>query len=376
MSGKRITVALEHRFYSCDGALYTKLAFPYDYWADYLSYFDSVNIVARVQQVSSVGSGMARVDGPRVSFVPVPHYIGIRQFVIAFPQLVYRLFSIARSENAFILRSGNISNILWLGLILFRRPYLREYPGNVYEGVTGLVGNHFSTRCLAHFLDAVASIQGRFSKANSFVSEYVRDLYSSQRPGFIFSSFRVGELGEPKAYYSTRKDGFRVISVGRLEFEKGHSSLIEAVGEVPGLQLTIVGDGRRRAVLESYDTKKSVDFLGAITDRAELFDLLRRSDLFVLPSLTEGMPRSLLEAMALGLPCIASRVGGIPEILPERCLFSPGSVREIVDLMASLQTNEALRKELGSRNRQFVVEKFGEEKMRSRKVEFWSCVHE
>src|SRR5690606_21435722 len=116
-------------------------------------------------------------------------YIGPRDFLKKLPSLILKSITLPIYNGHFILRSGNITNILWPSVILFRRPYLREYPGNIKEGIIGFAGESFKTKVIANVADLIARLQGRFSKANSFVSNYCCDLYASQKPSYIFSSF-------------------------------------------------------------------------------------------------------------------------------------------------------------------------------------------
>jgi len=82
-----------------------------------------------------------------------------------------------------------------------------------------------------------------------------------------------------------------------------------------------------------------VEFRGRISDRKKIFDILRSSNLMVLPTRMEGLPRTIIEAMAVGLPCISTPVAGIPELLDEKYLFDPddykGFANEIIRLMDS-----------------------------------------
>jgi glycosyltransferase involved in cell wall biosynthesis len=115
----------------------------------------------------------------------------------------------------------------------------------------------------------------------------------------------------------------RLLFVGRLAIEKGLNYLVDAVSlcktEGLDLELTIVGDGDERKLLESLVEKQNlqhfVDFKGFIPLGEALQAVYRRADVFVLPSTSEGMPKVLLEAMANGLVVIASRVGGIPTLV-------------------------------------------------------------
>ncbi len=111
--------------------------------------------------------------------------------------------------------------------------------------------------------------------------------------------------------------------VGRLAPTKGLPHLIEAFSmvkkDLPLAQLVLLGNGPSRAELEQQASKTScrdsIHFLG---HKDNIEQLYRAMDIFVLSSVAEGMPRAILEAMAAGVPCIATEVGGIPEILPNR----------------------------------------------------------
>ena len=128
-----------------------------------------------------------------------------------------------------------------------------------------------------------------------------------------------------RAQLGMAPDTFLVGTVGRLMPIKGLEYLIEAFAQFHrrrGAQeskLVIVGDGPLRAALEqcaeSHGVSRQVEFLGMRTD---VYNLMRAFDAFVLSSLHEGVPMVLLEAMALGVPIVASRVGGVPEILEDR----------------------------------------------------------
>lgn len=107
-----------------------------------------------------------------------------------------------------------------------------------------------------------------------------------------------------------------VLAVGRLSHEKGQAHLIRALATCQQpLRLVIVGDGPDRGALERLArvqrADRSVIFAGMTPDVAPFYAM---ADVFALPSLTEGSPNALLEAMACGLPVVATRVGGVPEI--------------------------------------------------------------
>jgi len=118
---------------------------------------------------------------------------------------------------------------------------------------------------------------------------------------------------------------------------KGPDVLIDSVGIClqAGLDIhaVIVGDGTYRAKMEARcrarGLQDKVKFTGQLSSAGEVRNQLDQADLFVLPSRTEGLPRAMLEAMARGLPCIGTTVGGIPELLLPEDLVAPGDANAL-----------------------------------------------
>jgi glycosyltransferase involved in cell wall biosynthesis len=116
----------------------------------------------------------------------------------------------------------------------------------------------------------------------------------------------------------------RILFVGRLSPEKGVQYLLQAMqvihGKIPDAKLAIVGYGVEGRGLEelaaSLGIRECVDFVGKVPHE-RIPDYMQQADVFVLPSLSEGLPVVILEAMASGLPIIATRVGGLPDIIEE-----------------------------------------------------------
>jgi len=105
-------------------------------------------------------------------------------------------------------------------------------------------------------------------------------------------------------------------AIGRLDRQKGFATLIEAMARLKGgpLRCVILGDGPERARLEALIRRHHLEgSVWLVGEKSEIPSWLSAFDLYCLPSLWEGLPNSLLEAMALGLPVIASRVDGVPE---------------------------------------------------------------
>lgn len=150
--------------------------------------------------------------------------------------------------------------------------------------------------------------------------------------------------------------------VGRLSLEKGVEHLLDAFalhsGASPNSRLLVVGDGPSRPGLERQAIDRGVGsrvvFTGFRTDTDVWYSAL---DAFVLPSLTEGTPMALLEAMNHGVPAIASAVGGVPAVLTDGAnglLVPPGDVARLAAAMETLAASSSLRRTLAEAGAQTV----------------------
>ena len=160
----------------------------------------------------------------------------------------------------------------------------------------------------------------------------------------------------------------RMVCVGRLSAEKGHAGLLEAMAALapdwPDLRLTLVGDGPEEAALKARATRlgltEKVAFTGRLDEAATLAQVAA-SDMLVLPSFMEGLPIVLMEAMALGVPVVASRVAGIPELVIEGetgLLFDPANWAALGAAVARLAGDPALGARLAGAARAKIAAEF------------------
>jgi glycosyltransferase involved in cell wall biosynthesis len=160
----------------------------------------------------------------------------------------------------------------------------------------------------------------------------------------------------------------RFVTVGRLSPEKGQVGLLRALSQLlqDGLDvnLTIVGDGPMRITIEreidALGLSKRVVLAGAVEEREALAEIAR-GDIFILPSLMEGLPVVLMEALALAKPVIAPGVAGIPELVKDGesgMLFKPGDWNELKNCMLRLANDPNLCARLGRNGRERVEAEF------------------
>jgi glycosyltransferase involved in cell wall biosynthesis len=243
-------------------------------------------------------------------------------------------------------------------------------------------GRHFPEKKIVVFFDKKAiKLTDRLVCVSEDLSRYMADkvkvpknrievikngiMLENYKPRWITSSYPL------RNKYGIPEDAKVLVSVGRLETVKGQKYLIEAfeklVGRHKNIFLWIIGDGSLRGDLFSYvksqELENSVFFTGNVNN---VTDYLRESDVFILPSLSEGTPMALLEAMASGLTIVATRVGE-NEIALEHgragFLIPPGSVEELRSIIISILENSKKSREMGEEAHKLAYQKFSSKRM-------------
>ena len=178
-------------------------------------------------------------------------------------------------------------------------------------------------------------------------------------------------LAQLKAEFAIPDGCLVLTSVGRLVEQKGHQYVISALQilakERYPLVLVLVGEGPLQAFLKQHAEKlgvaESVRFVGFRTDVREILCI---TDIFVLPSLNEGFPLTLLEAMAAGKPIVATRVTGCTEAIVHQqtgLLCNPASPDQLAEEILFLLTDPSQRAEMGRRAREAALENFDQRVM-------------
>lgn len=155
-------------------------------------------------------------------------------------------------------------------------------------------------------------------------------------------------------------------AVGRLVEAKGYAHLIRGIAGIndKDQHCLIVGGGRLHSELTALilrlGERERIHLLG-FRDRMEALKIIKAADIFLMPSVTEGTPIALLEAAALSRPIVASRVGGIPDIVSHgkhALLVQPGNELEIADAIQKLYAQPDLARDLGKRAHDHIIENY------------------
>jgi glycosyltransferase involved in cell wall biosynthesis len=187
---------------------------------------------------------------------------------------------------------------------------------------------------------------------------------------YLSPSFYRGEVTSTLLSFLGRKgvEGRAVVTfVGRLAAPKDPLTLLQAIQKVPDCKMLIVGDGPLRRELEGFIQQNGLGervLLVGASDRIP--EILAASDIFVLSSYWEGLPLVIIEAMLAGLPVVATRVGGVPELIEEGVtglLVPPGNPVELARALRALLDDESLRRRMGEAGKKRALELFTLDRM-------------
>lgn len=336
----RALIAVDAQLYRLkDGSIWTPSIYGYDFWRRYLQVFDSIVVAARVMDVEDkkIVENYLRSDGEAVSFSALPFARGAKQYIQKWFRFMHSASKACENIQCAVIRLPSIpasfvEHYIWKKKI----PYALEVvvdPQNAYpKGV-------IQTVLMRHLKKTVMRANGV-----SYVTQFA---LQKQYP--CYARVHGADSHHFESYYSTivlRKDYFapardyhkhsgpyRIIHVANNMNNdiKGHDILIKAVAKLRScgeeVEVCFVGDGTKRREFEQLakdlGIQDYVEFTGLLSSAAKVREKLLQSDLFVFPTKAEGLPRVIIEAMAVGLPCISTPVNGIPELLKHEFLLDP-----------------------------------------------------
>jgi glycosyltransferase involved in cell wall biosynthesis len=370
------------RFYNRSKALVN-----YEHLLRYRSYVSDVVIVLRCKKSDTIDPSWFRIDGEGVSVAPIPDPETPFSAFLQLPAISLAVLRAIKSCDRYYLKFPEpAATIVCLFLLLLRKKYAVEVVASSKEGILFAKKGMPFVRLYAGLFDFLTKFLVKRAHCATYVSNYLRKRYPTKRRDheWVFSSAELDDetIGSPRSVESFRTEPFKVFCVGRMSKEKGHIYLVRAFKKVlditsKSVELHMVGDGPERNRLESeakhLGIGSSVHFHGYIKRGSELFSLLDEAHLFIMPSLTEGMGRCLIEAMARGLPCIGSRVGGIPEYLDVDALFPSGNAEAIAAKIIPLLADSEKLAQMSRRNFEF-SKAFRPDALQVVKEDFWRIV--
>lgn len=348
------------KFSKCDGKFYHVTFKNKLIQERYLSVFESILIFASEERDNSVVPTDGECSsGDNIVINPSNYYFNGAD---AFNPLIVKKCKreiedvLSKVDCAIIRLPSNIG--IWACEICERKnfPYLVEVVGNVYDSMMTYAKY---TRVLANSKQKEMKLAIEKAKYAIYVSkEYLQNIYPMSGVSTNCSNVCLGVVEDSILHNRQRKIKtkktvekklpIKLCTCGGIDLKyKGHKYVFEAMRllkEKDGIicKYYIAGSGSKKMLqkeAEKRNLEEQVIFTGQLKHE-EVYDLIDNCDIYIQPSLTEGLPRALIEGMSRACPCIGSNVGGIPELLYPDLLFTPRDSKEIASKIKYAMENE------------------------------------
>lgn len=341
-----IVFAYDGDFKFFEGVYYSSGGFPHTNWLRYLAFSDNLIVAARASSVDARPKNAVISSIEKMSLIRVPSISGPAKLLKNYESAKKILRSAIVSADLIVVRLPSEIGLLAADLCrAMGKPYAVELVGDVKEAFRGhgsLAGKIYSP--IAH---------GRTKKivlhapACIYVTEkYLQKIYPCRGVTAHASNVQL-VLTEPDIveervrYRSGRRIGHAFGLIGSLKSDyKGVDVALKALKVLVDrghlVTLRVLGDGDASRYIEMasmLEVSHLVSFDGTRSSPNEVYRWLDELSYYMQPSKTEGLPRSLIEAMSRGLPALGSDRGGIPELLQEDCVFQALDSIALADVM-------------------------------------------
>jgi glycosyltransferase involved in cell wall biosynthesis len=283
------------------------------------------------------------------------------------PRMIFQARRIVLEHGINIVQThGYKAHVVGFFLRLFcRRPWICFSHGYIYSNLKMRLYNWIDRSVLLRCADRVVTVSGSMRAMlirNGVREEKIRLIYNAIDPTEAEPTTAASEV---KRRHGIAADQKVIGVIGRLNPEKGQWLFLRAMEKTirscPDVKALLIGDGQDQAMLERYCRENGlgdhVVFLGYQENIADYYQVL---DLLVLPSLSEGLPNAVLEAMSFGIPVLATSVGGVPEIIQNGngMMVPPNDPEVLSERMVELLKNDSLRRAIGLKGKSSLYPRF------------------
>lgn len=363
---KRLLLVTDHVYFAHGGEHYDNFVFNYAFFAPYLEVFERVDVLCRMRSVDDV-RGLVKSSGDRLHFHGTPDVHGLkwfaqsrkyfdahRELIASVDAICYRIPATACHHVHRINQS-----------LALPKPHMFEFIGDPMDALFS-VNDGWLKRQIMTLVGAVHSARMKAISDTAESGSYVSFGHLQAKfppPEGVhtesISSIRLNEDYIRDTPRPLRNDGVtRIVEVASFVRQKNQSYLIRIAAELlkrgEKIELHFVGTGQEqgaaRELVDELNITDQVIFHNQITGFDNIVARLDESDIFCLPSFSEGVPRSMIEAMARGLVCTGTPIGGITELIDRSFCFELNSVSSAADVVQGIIRQRDRWEEWGQTN--------------------------
>ncbi|MEG1151125.1 MAG: glycosyltransferase [Malacoplasma sp.] len=367
-----------------NGNFYSELIYDNLFFQRYLKVFDTVRFVAKVKEYNGDTRNLLPINDVRVEICCLPAYQGMKGMITSLYKTIPIYKNAGKDCDCFLFRIAQIESFFAYVLNSFRKkPFAIEVVNDpeTWDG-TNII-----------FKLITCKIMKKMAK-NANGSSYVTKEYLQKK--YVSTATLKGESKEYfNSYYSTidlnvnsickpkvfkKINTLKIIHVSNAINSniKGNKTVIEIVNKLNNdgfdCNVTFVGEGNMVEKYKDYvkflKLEDKVFFIGRLAAKDDVLNIMKKSDLMIFPTHTEGLPRVIIEACAAGLPCLSTPVCGIPELISKAYLFEPEDINGFVNKTKELINNPNELTEMSIANLK-VAQLFVSTVLEKRRTEFY-----
>ena len=361
---KVLIVIDSHVFKTTDNKYWCKGITDYNFLKRYLNVFEEIKVFARVKNIDSIeNQKLVRLDGENVEIYSLPFTRTATDYIKNYIVFNKRIDKGIEDVDCAIFRIPSvISSLTYLRFIKTRKPFCAEV-------VADLSTNYNNTNFFTKLLSSNTKHICKKANGVSYVTkEYLQQIYPCKalvinNKAFFteyYSSIDLDKnfFGYPKKYQD--KNSFVIVHTSNISNTtvKGQDILIKSLGilvkEGYDVSIKFIGDSEIKdyyyRIAKEYNVLDRIVFTGLLSSKNEVRNELLNGDFFVLPTKMEGLPRSIIEAMATGLPCISTPIAGIPELLDEEYMCNQEDYTAFAEKIKYLIDNPLKSEEISKNN--------------------------
>lgn len=375
----------DHKFKENDGRYFSEGKITDDVLSRYLDSTENISIVSRMEAMSNI-SQLSQIKLNNIKFVPVKGLVFSEIFSRFFIENSIVIINNISKSDFLVVRMPSFLGAYALILNLFiKKKYFIEFVGDPKEALmTSKENINLPFKLFAYIFSDLNKFFIKRADGVIYVTQFaLQQDYPTN--GLADYASNVEVTIQEKIIniddYKIHGEKFKIGLIGSFNNHyKGITQAITALSLLnssdENIELHILGSGSLESHYKSLAKKLGVDHLvffdGILKGGGEVADWLSSLDLYIQPSYTEGLPRALIEAMSVGLPAVASDVGGIPELLSKDALIRPYDSEALSKKIKCFVDSQQLRFEQGKLN-YLKSKEYDQEVLKQRRSEFWKA---
>ena len=334
---------------------YYGVTLTYDFFQKrYLDKYDEMLLITRKDDSNDTHniSGLGQTDGPRLSVLPSENYRTIPDVFIKHKKIYKEIEAKIKDVDKVIIRMPSVLGVIASRICRkIKKPYMIECVANAYDSFRFHSNSAGALVAIPMHLACKRAI--KTSPCVLYVTnEYLQKVYPTNGKSYACSDVFIDEkmpCKNNKQILRYNSKTIKICTVGNVGLRyKGHDRVLKAISLLKkrGLSIKyyIIGPGDNSALskeAKALGVEDSVVFVGSV-EHNKVYKEVMKADIYVQPSLTEGLPRAVIEAMSVGMIVVGSDAGGIPELLDKRFIYPKNNYKKLASLLESISVEDII----------------------------------